>query len=520
MGSDAGAAPATPDATKTAAAQTNADVQTAIANAALSNPNVSTALGTSTYAQTGTQTITDESGNKIEVPTYTNTQTLSPTQQALYDQQTSLGSKMNNTALSLADSSSGMLGSTIDASKLPQVQSSYGAQNTFDQGAPIKTSFDSGGQIQTGVSGVGPLQYYAGQANQFGPAGAIQTSVGPQDFSSDRQAVTDALLSRLNPQIDLDRNRLEQKLANQGISMGTDAWKTGTDALNRQVNDQRMQAVLAGGQEQSRLAGLQLNQANYGLGAQGQQYNQAQGRGLFANNANAANAAFYNQAKAQQFGQNVSQGNFANAAQAQQFGQNQSAADFNNSAAAQQYAQNQGAANFYNTANSNAATFNNSAAQQALQTQMSLRDQAINEMNALQSGGQVTMPTFASYNAPTIASSTLASDTYNSAAADTSKYNTASQKAASDNAGMYSLGAATIGAAGKAATSDRRLKEGIVPLGIALPNGLPLYRYTYKLDVNRTPQVGVMADEVETILPDAVVTIGGFKHVYYSEVVR
>jgi hypothetical protein len=51
--------------------------------------------------------------------------------------------------------------------------------------------------------------------------------------------------------------------------------------------------------------------------------------------------------------------------------------------------------------------------------------------------------------------------------------------------------------------SDPRLKRGILKVG-ELPNGLGLYRYNYLWDEHgRVARVGVMADEVERIAPEA-----------------
>lgn len=61
--------------------------------------------------------------------------------------------------------------------------------------------------------------------------------------------------------------------------------------------------------------------------------------------------------------------------------------------------------------------------------------------------------------------------------------------------------------------SDRRLKEDITPVG-TLDNGLTVYRYRYK--GISTWQLGLMADEVEKLHPDAVADIGGFKAVNYE----
>ncbi|MCA1400049.1 tail fiber domain-containing protein [Bradyrhizobium sp. BRP56] len=71
-----------------------------------------------------------------------------------------------------------------------------------------------------------------------------------------------------------------------------------------------------------------------------------------------------------------------------------------------------------------------------------------------------------------------------------------------------------IGKAGGMASffSDRRLKSDIVRIG-TLENGLPVYEYT----IFGGRQRGVMADEVEQVMPDAVFTHpSGFKMVNYA----
>jgi hypothetical protein len=62
--------------------------------------------------------------------------------------------------------------------------------------------------------------------------------------------------------------------------------------------------------------------------------------------------------------------------------------------------------------------------------------------------------------------------------------------------------------------SDRRLKEGIKRIGTA-HNGLPLYLFRYKGD--KTPHIGVMADEVLGVVPDAVHVRNGYFVVDYDK---
>ena len=79
---------------------------------------------------------------------------------------------------------------------------------------------------------------------------------GQREQDLGRKSVEDAMLSRLNPQFDRDRQALEARSAAQGIAPGSEAYRTNMDELNRANTDARFQAVLAGGQEQSRQEGL------------------------------------------------------------------------------------------------------------------------------------------------------------------------------------------------------------------------------------------------------------------------
>jgi hypothetical protein len=81
-------------------------------------------------------------------------------------------------------------------------------------------------------------------------------------------------------------------------------------------------------------------------------------------------------------------------------------------------------------------------------------------------------------------------------------------------AGLGTGGGATLGGTALSALgdflpalmmSDERLKEDIQPIGL-LFNGLPFYRFRFKGDDRL--QTGVMAQEVEKVMPEAVVDIG------------
>lgn len=74
------------------------------------------------------------------------------------------------------------------------------------------------------------------------------------------------------------------------------------------------------------------------------------------------------------------------------------------------------------------------------------------------------------------------------------------------------LGSQGFGWSGDTFYSDRRLKENITPVGEE--NGFNIYKFNYLNDARQF--IGVMADEVEAINPDAVQDVDGYKAVNYD----
>ena len=72
-------------------------------------------------------------------------------------------------------------------------------------------------------------------------------------FSADRQRVEDSLMARMNPQLQSERASIEQRLADQGIRYGSQAYTSAMDDYNRQANDARFAAIGQAGQEQQRM---------------------------------------------------------------------------------------------------------------------------------------------------------------------------------------------------------------------------------------------------------------------------
>ena len=145
---------------------------------------------------------------------------------------------------------------------------------------------------------------------------------------------------------------------------------------------------------------------------------------------------------------------------------------------------------------------------QTMQMAQGLRDMPLNEMNALKSGSPVSMPQFqpTQFAQGAQGPNTLAA-TGQQAAWQQAMYNSQIQAQNSQTQGLMGLG----GAALAAFMSDRRLKTNVVRVGTH-PLGIGIYEY----DMFGVRERGVMADEVEIVMPQAVTEVLGFKAVYYG----
>jgi len=156
------------------------------------------------------------------------------------------------------------------------------------------------------------------------------------------------------------------------------------------------------------------------------------------------------------------------------------------------------------------------ANQQAYNQALTNYNMPLNTLSALRTGAQVQNPTFVNtpQQATTSGADILGATTagYNASLAGSNAQNAAQ---AGLNSGLFGLGGAGIIAA-----SDIRMKENIKEIGW-LPNGLPVYEYEYKPEfkdeAGHGKFIGVMAQEVEEVMPEAVITRpDGYKMVNYG----
>jgi len=206
-------APKAPTPQAQAQAQLGTNVGTALANTLFSQTNQKTPYGSLSYAQTGSTKVKDPfTGKEFDIPQFTSTQTLSPQQQAILDAQ-------QQGQQTLATAGANMAGKVANRNPFAFAANSLKAPST--------------------------------------------------DFSSDRFRVEDALMARMNPQIERDRAAMEARLANQGVRVGSDAYTRAQGDFGQQANDARYGAILNAGQEQSRLAGLDSQQFANQMSLQG-----------------------------------------------------------------------------------------------------------------------------------------------------------------------------------------------------------------------------------------------------------
>lgn len=461
--------PPAPDPTKTAQAQSDANIATAREQQRLNLINTQGPQGAVRYeadptAPGGYRQVTE----------------LSAPEQGIYDAQkrTELGA--TNIAYDQLGRVRGALETPLSTDGLADLRGTYGVaplsmsvgdageiRRTFDTGPQLKYGFDQGQQIQGQVGGNQDL------------ARLLSSGANYQQAAS-----------RLDPRFQREQRGLEQKLANQGLSVNSDAYKSAMAQFGQGKNDAYDQAILSSIREGEAAAqgqfGRQLSQGQFANQAAGQQYQQ----GLGASD-------FYNRTAGQEYGQNMGEAQFANQAQQQKFGQNLAQMQAENAAAGQWTQQNQ-----------QQAQFGNQARSQGLQERAYLQNSPINQLTGLLSLGQVGMPQGVQYSPTQVGQTDVLGAYALNQQAQNAAYQAQMQNRSGLMGGLMGLGSAAIMA------SDRRLKTDVRLLS-RRADGVGVYSYRYR---SGGPQrVGVMAQELRRVHPDLVVRgADGFMAVNYA----
>jgi hypothetical protein len=441
-GGKGGSAPPPPDYVGAANATAAGNKEAAIAAQEGNMINQYTPYGSVTYTQRGT--------SAAGTPLWQQNVALSPEQQAAYNRDVAMNAQLQG----VASQGVGYVQNALNAplQSPGQAVGSAGTTN-FVTGVNAPT-------LQTQMGNVGNLQRGINQPNiglqTGGQAGQIQSSMESPELT--QQRVTDALYQQqtqyLDPQFERSQAKLENQLANQGITRGSEAWNAAMQDASMQKqqayesarNAAIGQGVAAGSQMfQNQLAGGQF--ANT---AQQQAYQQSLANAQMQNQARAqqlqealATGQFSNEAQAQAYQQELSRLQAENAARTQQFGFGLSNAELANQAANQQFAQ--------RLSNAQLA---NQALQQNFANAQTLRQEPINILNAVRTGSQMqsaAMPQvgvsapgqLATWSGPDLLGATTAQGQYNMG-----QYNAQQAASAGQTSGLMGLGGSAIMAAG------------------------------------------------------------------------
>lgn len=344
MGKSAPDPPPAPDYKGAAIAQGAANVDAARTGAHLSNPNIFGPLGSQTVTYNG------------DDPTVT--QSLTPDAQATLDAQQRVQRSLSGLGEQAVGTASGVLGSQ------------FNPQNVG---------------LQTSLPGVGQTQRTPGGdfRSSLDTSGVAALPVGPGMTGQQ------AIMARLQPQIDQSNKSFDQQMANQGLTAGGEAYGNASRAHGQQANDLISQAVLQG-------LGLDF-QANQ----QGMQ--NAINSGNFGNNAAMQSAGLYNSGLNQDYNQGLQR-----------------------------------------------AQFGNQASLQNYQQQLAQYNQPLNQISALMGGSQLQMPQFQQYTGQNVQAAPIANATaqqgqyaqnlYGQQVAQANAQNSAIGSLLGSAAGMFSFG--------------------------------------------------------------------------------
>lgn len=460
-------APTPPDPYAVAGAQGAQNRAAAISEAEIAMVNQQTPYGGLEWQTRGTSPIRYEGGigpgdpgydAKVNIeyggtPQYTATQTLTPQQQLILDLSQQAQVDYGNIATQQLDAVGDRLSSPVDLADVPAAPSIN--LEDFVGEAPV-ASF-------AGIPQPGQLDYSGlGAAPQFDQAYQDQIAQGIRDRA-------DVWQTR-------DLDRLENRLTNQGINIGSEAWNDEMARRQTGINDFNLAADLQGLQQASQRFGVEQAARGLATGELGNIYS----AGVSDRDRGIAEAT-------KLFGLQGNQRDRAVAEASQLFALQSGARD------------------------------------RAINELMIQRNQPLNELAAMLSAQQITQPSFLTPPQPGVSAGDLQGATYANYQGALGQQQMQNQNnligyqagQAANNAmtgGLFGLAGAGI-----MAYSDRRLKENIVKIG-QLANGLAVYAFNYIWDL--VPQVGVMADEVRKVIPHAVrVHPSGYDMVDYSEVI-
>ncbi len=351
---------------------------------------------------------------------------------------------------------------------------------------------------------------------------------GPDSFGDERKSIENAVYERAMGLRRADDERREADVRNrlwqQGLAPGSEAYNEELNRLSqsrdRAMNDLSLGAVMAGAQEHERLANLlarnraqEVGEAGGIFDRTGQTYDRGgslmneglntfnAGRGLYGDALGLFNAGG-SVAGEGLAGIGAIEGfNRANEAErGAEFGRD---LGYRGQIFGERTAENQVA----NQIQRDRFAQQMEKRRQALAEAQLARTQPVSDLanilGTVAPGGNPVMP---SYTAPTYSAPDIMGMTG-------SNYAAQANAAAANRGGMFGA----LGSIGGALLSDRRFKEDIREVG-RLNNGLPVVAFRYKGAPHT--HIGLIAQDVERVIPEAVIDVHGVKAVNYAEAVK
>jgi hypothetical protein len=437
--------PPPPDYAGAAREQGAANVEAARTQGRINNPNYINPYGRQTVTWDG------------DTPTVT--QELSEQERAIYDANARNRLGLGNLANQGIDALSGLIGTELDFSGLgdePEI---------FDGGTDLSgEAFSPGGRMPSTLD---PSSFGA-MPTIYG--GAKNLPAMPEVSEAIRERVIGAMMGRADQDFAKRREQQQADLVARGLAPGTEAFQREMDMLERSRNDARQQAELAGGNAAAQAFGMDLSRRK-----QGYDEGLTDAQTIYDQMMGVRKQGVGEQAT--RFGQEMDVRRTGAAEQAQRFGQLGQAGELRMRGQSQRNSQ-QG-----------------DLRRQKIAEILAKRQTPLNEIIALMGGSGVNNPfAVGGYNGnSTVAPAPIFGAASAQGQWDQNAYN---QKVGSFNnmmSGLFGVGSAFM------KPSDRRLKSNIKRLGTH-PLGVGIYEY----DIAGRREIGVMAQEVQAVKPEAV----------------
>ena len=275
-----------------------------------------------------------------------------------------------------------------------------------------------------------------------------------------------AIMYRLSPQIQKEKENLEQQLANQGVTRGSEAWNMALRDQDQRQNDLLNQAAVYGidADMAARLQGF--NEAkdvgSYYNNSVGQNFDRASSANKDSNAATGDNFDRYmaalkesNAATGSNYDRGLSSNESYNSAIDQNFTRDYNATNQANAAIQSNFSRDVDSTNLYNLAqnqefnqNLSGAEFGNTASNEEYTRQKDLYNTPLNTFSALQSGSAVSIPTYPGYSGVSTSPANIYNASKDQGVADIDVYG---RKVAANNArtqGIIDLGTSLFSLSG------------------------------------------------------------------------